>query len=70
MTTALGVYIAMYQWMITLVCVSVAAAQDWDLVWSDEFNGPDIDLTKWEHEVTAGGGGVGEQQNCEVTSLK
>ena len=48
--------------MIVLVCISVATAQDFGpLVWSDEFDGPDIDYNKWEYEVTAGGGGVGEQ---------
>lgn len=39
-----------------------AGAQDWDLVWSDEFDGPNIDLTKWEHEVNGWGGGNNELQ--------
>ena len=52
----------MLRWMILPVCIFVAAAQDFGpLVWSDEFDGPNIDDTKWEHEITAGGGGVGEQ---------
>lgn len=32
--------------------------QDWNLVWSDEFDGDSIDLDKWQHEITAWGGGV------------
>jgi len=47
---------------VVFLCVSVAVAQDWDLVWSDEFDGPNIDLSKWEHEITAGGGGNQEFQ--------
>ncbi len=34
----------------------------WTLVWSDEFNGDRIDLSKWEHEVNATGGGNNELQ--------
>ncbi len=34
----------------------------WTLVWSDEFDGPEIDLSKWEHEVNADGGGNNEEQ--------
>ncbi len=32
------------------------------LVWNDEFDGTAIDLTKWEHEVNANGGGNNELQ--------
>ena len=42
--------------------VCFAQAQDWELVWSDEFDGPGIDLNKWEHEVNAWGGGNNELQ--------
>ena len=35
---------------------------DWSLVWNDEFDGADIDLTKWEHEVNCSGGGNNEKQ--------
>jgi hypothetical protein len=38
---------------------------DWDqyrIVWQDEFDGPNIDLGKWQHEVTATGGGNFEFQ--------
>ncbi len=44
----------------------------WNLVWSDEFNGPNIDLTKWEHEVNGEGGGNNELQyytDREINSL-
>jgi beta-glucanase (GH16 family) len=34
----------------------------WDLVWHDEFDGTSIDLSKWEHEVNAKGGGNNELQ--------
>lgn len=32
------------------------------LVWNDEFDGANIDLTKWEHEVNGDGGGNNELQ--------
>jgi beta-glucanase (GH16 family) len=36
--------------------------QGWSLVWTDEFGGPEIDTTKWEHEVNGNGGGNNELQ--------
>jgi beta-glucanase (GH16 family) len=44
----------------------------WDLVWIDDFSGPNIDLTKWEHEVNGEGGGNNELQyytDRELNSL-
>lgn len=35
---------------------------DWQLVWSDEFDGSSIDQNKWTHEVNCQGGGNNEQQ--------
>lgn len=35
---------------------------DWTLVWSDEFEGNEIDLSKWSHEENCWGGGNNEQQ--------
>ncbi len=35
---------------------------DWQLVWSDEFDGDAIDTSKWNHEVNCDGGGNQEQQ--------
>lgn len=37
-------------------------AQDWELVWDDEFNGTVIDKEKWSWEVNGDGGGNAEQQ--------
>lgn len=34
----------------------------WTLVWHDEFNGPDIDASKWDWEVNGNGGGNNELQ--------
>lgn len=34
----------------------------WELVWSDEFDGDQLDLTKWGYEVNCWGGGNQEQQ--------
>lgn len=39
-----------------------APAQAWQLVWSDEFPGPSINLANWTHEVNANGGGNNELQ--------
>jgi beta-glucanase (GH16 family) len=36
--------------------------EGWKLVWADEFNGPEIDTTKWTHEVNGDGGGNNEMQ--------
>lgn len=35
---------------------------DWQLVWSDEFDGTSINLNNWTHEVNCQGGGNNEQQ--------
>ncbi|HSR87804.1 MAG TPA: glycoside hydrolase family 16 protein, partial [Pontiella sp.] len=47
--------------LFTTTCM-VTTAQNWDLVWSDEFDGPDIDTSKWSHEVNGWGGGNNELQ--------
>lgn len=41
---------------------------DWTLVWQDEFEGEEIDSSKWEHEVNCWGGGNNEAQ-CYTNSL-
>jgi beta-glucanase (GH16 family) len=41
---------------------SAAAPNDWQLVWSDDFNGPRLDFTKWAVEENAHGGGNNELQ--------
>lgn len=53
--------------VITIVLAVLAAnATDdlagWELVWSDEFDGHTLDLSKWEFEVNARGGGNNELQ--------
>ncbi|CAM2006425.1 Carbohydrate-binding protein [Acanthopleuribacter pedis] len=35
---------------------------DWRLVWQDEFDGPQIDTSKWDFEVNGAGGGNNELQ--------
>jgi len=44
-----------------LFSVAVRAA-DWQLLWSDEFDGDSLDSTKWSYEVDCWGGGNGELQ--------
>ena len=34
----------------------------WSLIWTDEFSGPEVDTTKWTHEVNGSGGGNNELQ--------
>lgn len=36
--------------------------QDWQLVWSDEFDSASLDLNKWSFEVNCSGGGNSEEQ--------
>jgi len=55
----------MFRVVFALVCVAAAAyaqEDDWELVWFDEFDGELIDSTKWQSEITAGGGGNEEFQ--------
>src|SRR5262249_35365675 len=42
----------------------------WELVWSDEFTGPSLDLTKWEFEVNADGGGNKELQYYVTNNVR
>lgn len=44
-------------------------ADDWRLVWSDEFDGTRIDQSKWSFEVDCWGGGNGERQ-CYTASAR
>ena len=41
---------------------SSSSAPSWTLVWSDEFDGTDIDPAKWGYEKNCWGGGNNEQQ--------
>nr|UCK81490.1 coelomic cytolytic factor-1 [Arenicola marina] len=57
---------AMHLLLLTLLIATAQCQLDgWEnyqLVWSDDFNGPDIDLTKWQYDITAGGFGNNEFQ--------
>lgn len=46
-----------------------ANIDDWELIWSDEFDGAGIDVDKWEHETNCWGGGNNEDQ-CYVGDPK
>jgi beta-glucanase (GH16 family) len=39
-----------------------SAKQGWQLIWSDEFNGAELDRTKWKPEESCWGGGNEEKQ--------
>ncbi|MBT0587415.1 glycoside hydrolase family 16 protein [Alteromonas oceanisediminis] len=39
-----------------------APVSDWQLVWSDEFDGNEINSNNWTHEVNCAGGGNNEKQ--------
>ena len=39
---------------LILPCVSSSYAQDWQLVWSDEFDGTAVDTTKWSFQIGDG----------------
>ncbi|MCW8196345.1 glycoside hydrolase family 16 protein [Proteobacteria bacterium 005FR1] len=47
---------------LALALSSNAQAGNWELVWSDEFEGERIDSEKWSHEVNCAGGGNNELQ--------
>jgi len=49
--------------------VSSAQQEGWQLVWSDEFDGEEIDRTKWENEVNCWGGG-NEEFQCYTNKPK
>jgi len=40
----------------------------WQLVWADEFQGPEIDLSKWEHQIGSGAGGWGNNEKEYYTA--
>jgi beta-glucanase (GH16 family) len=46
-----------------------ARTDGYEPVWRDEFDGPNIDVSKWEHEVNCWGGGNNEDQ-CYVADEK
>lgn len=48
---------------------SSSVANNWELVWSDEFDGSAIDSNKWSHEQNCTGGGNNELQ-CYTNSAE
>jgi beta-glucanase (GH16 family) len=54
-----------------MACTARAATSPgWELVWADEFNGASLDLSKWEFEVNAGGGGNNELQYYVTNNVR
>lgn len=54
---------------LTLLFAVPARAEDWRLVWSDEFDGQGLDRSKWDFDVDCWGGGNGERQ-CYTASSR
>jgi beta-glucanase (GH16 family) len=54
--------------LVTATCAVVVTKTDfpYQLVWSDEFDGTSLDLTKWSYET--GGGGFGNQEKQYYTN--
>lgn len=54
--------------LLTATCAVVVTKTDlpYQLVWSDEFNGTSLDLSKWSYET--GGGGFGNQEKQYYTN--
>jgi beta-glucanase (GH16 family) len=44
------------------LCGSACSSAEWDLVWSDDFDGVGLNLSKWDYEVDCAGGGNNEMQ--------
>ena len=56
--------------LLTLVGAAPAPAPDgWDLVWSDEFAGSQIDPAKWDFDADCWGGG-NEERQCYTNSAR
>jgi beta-glucanase (GH16 family) len=53
-----------FNFLLILISSLQVNAQDWQLVWSDEFSGSNLDATKWTHSIGTGdwGWGNGELQ--------
>lgn len=48
--------------LAAMIAAPAAAADGWRLVWSDEFDGAEIDRGKWDFDVDCWGGGNNERQ--------
>ncbi len=55
--------------LLLLFVAKPVGAQDWQLVWSDEFEAPTIDRAKWDFDVDCWGGGNSERQ-CYTASKR
>ena len=53
--------------LLSLLAAQPAAAEEWRLVWSDEFDKSAIDPAKWGFDVDCWGGG-NEERQCYTTS--
>ena len=47
---------------LVLTAEPITPSEKWDLIWSDEFDGSEIDMKKWSYEENCWGGGNNEQQ--------
>lgn len=62
--------IALAAALLSAGLTSAADPPGWELVWSDEFNGATLDLSKWEFEVNARGGGNNELQYYVTNNVR
>ncbi len=53
--------------VILLGCQNMKRNTKWILIWNDEFENDNIDLSKWEHEINAWG--VGEIKNYNIIQI-
>src|SRR5437764_3903 len=59
--------------LLLLVCGAGAAIEvppGWQLAWNDEFDGQRLDVSKWEFEVNARGGGNNELQYYVTNNVR
>jgi len=62
-----GISAVLLSWLAPVVAQT--ADDDWTLVWSDEFDGKEIDRKKWSFDVDCWGGG-NEEHQCYTKSAK
>jgi len=48
--------------LFAAIALAAQVSARWEMIWNDEFNGPSINSSKWQHEVNCWGGGNNEQQ--------
>jgi len=54
--------------LIAFVPTMKTSAADWNLVWSDEFNGSSLNSANWTAEIGTGSGGWGNNELQYYTS--